>query len=915
MNVVASRRTAPTGLILFEVHRSLSGQAGRCSPLSRWWFALLWWVIPACVLAQSSAPVITSPLAATGQVGVDFSYQITATQSPTRYGAATLVNGVWTIAPGISGSASTGQLFGKPTTAGTFIINLSATNAVGTGRAALVLTVAPATATAPPTVTTPTAVPVITSPLVAYGQVGVDFSYQITATNLPTRFGAATLVNGVWTIAPGLAGNTGSGLVYGKPTVAGTYKINLSATNSLGTGKAVLTLVVAPAAVPGLQDFAAVPSTASPPAIGGACPGSQVLNNQASLQRVWLAQTHLMEPHWPFFQLVENRSTLLKADVSAPAGTPVPTMAVTATFADGRSDRLCMRAPVALPTMVDMRPQPLAQDLGASYALTLPASWLQPGVTLRIGDVGGPTMLKAASELRVGSRPEFNLVLADVLLFGDTAPSAREASFGTELAGKLPVSRVTIQSLPFSLQLPRMVIGPRSDSVSPFGDPIETGAMWVDRKPACASWMKTAGTCLPHSKHAVWDTLVDLLAQMQAANGMSESSFWFGLIGTGSRLSGGSGWWATGTVALGEDLGKPFMHENGHSLGLPHLGSVTASRQRSSTGLRHPYLGEVVRYDGQYLGGGLGRTFAWDPIDNALIAPTCADTGFEKQEPVQRASCETVRTGRQLDHFSDASMFKVLRFLNGAAQVSSGTVPYYSALLAGSSADTFLPVAYQLPAETGRVLATPQGNAVNLRRWDAATQSYVTLLRPLGGDTGFLSAPVSAPAGSEYVQFYDFRFPQSVNVPVISVYGTFNYMDDTTSTIYAARQAYGNLMRLWDPTNAVQFGQMQSSVSRSTFWNGYDLHLRVTYLDGSLRHVALPREAKPVSTPIQGFTQWAVNLPDDGRSIVRIELLHRPLCSRDATATDRSCDLNLPANGITATNVYAGARIAAVWTP
>jgi hypothetical protein len=866
------------------------------------------------VTAQSSVPVITSPLTATAQVGVAFNYQIAATQSPTRFGAATLVNGVWTIAPGISGSASTGQLFGQPTTVGTFVINLSASNAVGTGRASLVLTVVPASASVPAAIT-PTAVPVVTSPLTAYGQVGADFSYQIAATNLPTRFGAATLVNGVWTIAPGLAGNTGSGLVFGKPTAAGTYKINLSATNAVGTGKAVLTLVVGPAIQPGAADFAPQAAVVAVPTVGGGCPVEPVMNSLATLQRVWLAQTHVMETHWPFFQLVENRPTLLKADLDAPQGTPVPTMAVTATFADGRSERLCMRSPDRLLSMVDMRPQPLVQDLSTSHALTLPSAWLQKGVSLRIGDVGGPSVLKTANELKLAGHPEFNLVLADVLLFGDAAPVFRDPSFGPELAGKLPVSRVTMQSLPHKLQLPRLVIGPRIDSMSPFGDGIQTSAMWVDRKPACSTSMKTAGTCLPHNKHAVWDTVVDLLGQIQAANGMSESSFWFALMGTGSRLSGGSGWWANGTVALGEDLGKSFMHENGHSLSLPHLGSVTAARQRSTTGLRHPYLGEVIRFDGQYLGGGLGRTHAWDPVDNALISPICADTGFEKQEPVQRASCETVRPGRLLDHFSDVSMHKVLRFLNGATQTSSGTVPYYSALLAGSGPDAFLPVSYQLPAETGRVLAQQQGNALTVRRWDTNSQSYVTMLRPPGGDSGFVGTPPAAPSGSEYLQFYDFRFPQTVNMPVISVYGTFNFMDDTTSTIYAARSSYGNLMRLWDPTDPAQLNLMRSSVSRSTFWNGYDLHLRVFYMDGSLRHVALPREAKPVTSPMQGFTQWAVNLPDDGRTVVRIELLHRPLCSRDATASDRSCDVNLPVNGITSSNVYASARVAAVWTP
>ena len=140
-------------------------------------------------------------------------------------------------------------------------------------------------------------------------------------------------------------------------------------------------------------------------------------------------------------------------------------------------------------------------------------------------------------------------------------------------------------------------------------------------------------------------------------------------------------------------------------------------------------------------------------------------------------------------------------------------------------------------------------------------------------------------------------------------------MDDTTSSIYAVKATKGNLMRLWDPTNPTQFDHIRQSVSTATFWAGYDLHLRVYFNDGSVRHVAMPREAKPVTSPMEGFTHWAVNLPDEGKTVVRVELLHRPLCTRDSSASDRACDVNLVSNGITAGNVYSGARVAASWTP
>src|SRR6266487_880019 len=107
----------------------------------------------------ASAPNITSSKTATGQVGVAFSYQITASQA--------IPNGNWgtTVSiPGVSFSATTGLFSGTPTTAGTFSGNVSATNANGTGSQTLTVTINPAT-------------PVVTSPATATGQVGVAFSY------------------------------------------------------------------------------------------------------------------------------------------------------------------------------------------------------------------------------------------------------------------------------------------------------------------------------------------------------------------------------------------------------------------------------------------------------------------------------------------------------------------------------------------------------------------------------------------------------------------------------------------------------------------------------------------------------------------------------------------------------------------
>jgi T5SS/PEP-CTERM-associated repeat protein len=88
--------------------------------------------VDAAVVA--GAPVITSKDAATGELGAAFTYQITASNTPTSYDATGLP-------AGLKVDAATGLISGKPLKEGTFTVTLSATNASGTGTANLILEV------------------------------------------------------------------------------------------------------------------------------------------------------------------------------------------------------------------------------------------------------------------------------------------------------------------------------------------------------------------------------------------------------------------------------------------------------------------------------------------------------------------------------------------------------------------------------------------------------------------------------------------------------------------------------------------------------------------------------------------------------------------------------------------------------
>ncbi len=173
--------------------------------------------------APAQAPVITSATTASGTVGTAFSYQITATNTPTSYGATGLPEG-------LSVNSGNGLISGTPATAATSTVTLSASNSGGTGNATLTLTIKPA-------------VPAITGATTASGTVGSAFSYQIAASNTPTSYGATGL-------PAGLSVNSGTGLISGTPTAVGTSTVTLSASNSGGTGSASLTLTIAAAPIP-----------------------------------------------------------------------------------------------------------------------------------------------------------------------------------------------------------------------------------------------------------------------------------------------------------------------------------------------------------------------------------------------------------------------------------------------------------------------------------------------------------------------------------------------------------------------------------------------------------------------------------------------------------------------------------------
>jgi hypothetical protein len=175
----------------------------------------------------SSVPVITSALTASGEQAA-FNYQIRATESPTRFGAANLPLG-------LSVNPATGVISGNAFYTGNYTATITASNVWGVGATNLQVSIV-------------SSAPVITNALTASGTELAAFNFQILATESPTGFGAENLPQG-------LNLDPATGIISGSPVYAGNYGVTISASNVWGVGTAILQLAVSNASVTGLAIF------------------------------------------------------------------------------------------------------------------------------------------------------------------------------------------------------------------------------------------------------------------------------------------------------------------------------------------------------------------------------------------------------------------------------------------------------------------------------------------------------------------------------------------------------------------------------------------------------------------------------------------------------------------------------------
>ena len=163
-------------------------------------------------------PLITSPLVATGTVGLPFTYQFET------IGATSL--GVSNLPPGFTFTPSLATITGAPTATGIFPVGLSASNGAGTTNETLTITVQAA----------PAGLAIVSSPC-ATGRTGSPFSFQLQASG-----GSSATNFAVDPLPPGLNLDPVTGFISGTPTSDGSFGLAVSAIDGAATAQATLQL-------------------------------------------------------------------------------------------------------------------------------------------------------------------------------------------------------------------------------------------------------------------------------------------------------------------------------------------------------------------------------------------------------------------------------------------------------------------------------------------------------------------------------------------------------------------------------------------------------------------------------------------------------------------------------------------------
>ena len=203
----------------------------------------------------------------------------------------------------------------------------------------------------------------------------------------------------------------------------------------------------------------------------GQCLG--ITNNTASIDEVYVAQTHIHTLDHPLFFMIGHRPAVFQLAVTGSGAAPDVTVEG---ILNGTSlGTLCLKGPATLSTAINS----LRPNFENYFSVTLPKSWVINGLELVV-TAGSDTRTISSAELKIGPFTEINLVemKMDVLDY-NIIPGSQTviADQLGELASALPASVIRYGTFPVTVPFPEFVVTNNTEqlvkmtSVQQLGEP------------------------------------------------------------------------------------------------------------------------------------------------------------------------------------------------------------------------------------------------------------------------------------------------------------------------------------------------------------------------------------------------------------------------------------------------------------
>jgi hypothetical protein len=355
---------------------------------------------------------------------------------------------------------------------------------------------------------------------------------------------------------------------------------------------------------------------------------SSTLATDVTLDAVFFAQNHVLQPGAPYFKLVGNKNTLIKAHLLSQNEIESPKVEAILSL-DGASYRLELKGPNSLPKEICIAPGKVVHRFEDSFTATIPGEWVKRGlqVVIKAGDLE-----EKVENIEIGPPLKMNMTMFDIHYF-DYEDVDFPDGFDEEIFVRRPLTELNIQRLKRVL-FSELIIPPRENlpcvRVRNEDEHMsKTGQPFNGKQLAAQQWY----------------------AALQNAGGQKKLNAYF--ISIANVHSGG---WAWDYAGMGSLRRFPILnHEMGHVLGVDDLPCEAG----------YPYIGEMYGIDKGKGGFHGGPTWRFDPR-TGFVSPTLSDKtdtpGEWKKDPMGGGG-RGEEPGEDIAPFSDYSIRKMQDYM------------------------------------------------------------------------------------------------------------------------------------------------------------------------------------------------------------------------------------------------------------